>query len=104
MYTKQELDVVCTRVSNTVSDDDLLSVAKYMYREGLLKASVKYDADTDSNIMEYRITVVHTYRDEKDNKYYSSKEIENIKNTSSVPSSVKDIDEHRSFFRRIFNL
>ena len=104
MYTKQELDVVCTRVGDTVSDEDLLSVAKYMYREGLLKASVKYDADTDSNIMEYRITVVHTYRDEKDSKYYSSKEIENIKNTSSVPSSVKDIDEHRGFFRRIFNL
>ena len=104
MYTKQELDVVCTRVGDTVSDEDLLSVAKYMYREGLLKASVKYDPETDSNIMEYRITVVHTYRDEKDSKYYSSKEIENIKNTSSVPSSVKDIDEHRGFFRRIFNL
>ena len=104
MYTKQELDVVCTRVSDTVSDEDLLSVAKYMYREGLLKASVKYDPETDSNIMEYRITVVHTYRDEEDKKYYSSKEIENIKNTSSVPGSVKDIDEHRGFFRRIFNL
>lgn len=108
MYTKQELDVVCTRMSDTVNDEDLLSVAKYMYREGLLKASVKYDPDIDSNIMEYRITVVHTYSDEKDKKYYSTKEIDkeidNIKNTSSVPGSVKDIDKHRGFFRRIFNL
>ena len=98
MYKKQELDVVCTRISDTVNDEDLLSVAKYMYREGLLKASVKYDPDTDSNIMEYRITVVRTYRDEKDKKYYSSKKIDNI------PGSVKDIDEHHGFFRRIFNL
>ena len=52
MYTKQELDVVCTRVADTVNDEDLLDVAKYMYKEGLLKASVKYDPDTDSNIME----------------------------------------------------
>ena len=104
MYTKQELDVVCTRFADTVNDEDLLSVVKYMYREGLLTASVKYDPDTDSNIIEYRITVVHTYRDEKDNEYYSSKEIDNVKNTSSVPGSVKDIDEHRGFFRRIFNL
>ena len=104
MYTKQELDVVCTRFSDTVNDEDLLSVAKYMYREGLLKASVKYDSDTNSNTMEYRITVVRTYRDEKDKKYYSTKEIDNIKNTNSVPGSLKDIDEHRGFFRRIFNL
>ena len=104
MYTKQELDVVCTRVADTVNDEDLLDVAKYMYKEGLLKASVKYDPDTDSNIMEYRITVVRTCRDEKDKTYYSTKEIDNIKNTSSVPGSVKDIDKHRGFFRRIFNL
>ena len=53
MYTKQELDVVGTYSADTVRDEDLLSMAKYMYKEGLLKASVKYDPDTDSNIMEY---------------------------------------------------
>lgn len=68
MYTKQELDVVGTYKSDTVKDEDLLDVAKYMFKEGFLKASVKYDPDTDSNVMEYRVTVVHTYIDEKDKK------------------------------------
>ena len=100
MYTKQELDVVGTYSADTVRDEDLLSMAKYMYKEGLLKASVKYDPDTDSNIMEYRITVVHTYRDEKD-KSYSSEEVDT--KTSSVSGSVKDMDKHLGFFKRIFN-
>ena len=101
MYTKQELDVVGTYSADTVRDEDLLSMAKYMYKEGSLKASVKYDPDTDSNIMEYRITVVHTYRNENDKKYCSSDEVD--AKTSSVSDSVKDIDKHRSFFKRIFN-
>ena len=101
MYTKQELDVVGTYSADTVRDEDLLSMAKYMYKEWLLKASVKYDPDTDSNIIDYRITVVHTYRNENDKKYCSSDEVD-VK-TSSVSDSVKDIDKHRSFFRRIFN-
>lgn len=101
MYTKQELDVVGTYSADTVRDEDLLTMAKYMYREGLLKASVKYDPETDSNIMEYKITVVHTYRDEKDKKCHSSEEVDT--KTSSVSGSVKDIDKHRSFFKRIFN-
>ena len=101
MYTKQELDVVGTYSADTVRDEDLLSMAKYMYKEGLLKASVKYDPDTDSNIMEYRITVVHTYRDEKDKKCYSSEEVDT--KTSSVSYSVKDMDKHLGFFKRIFN-
>ena len=41
-----------------------------------MKASVKYDPDTDSNIIDYRITVVHTYRNENDKKYYSSDEVD----------------------------
>ena len=52
MYTKQELDVVGTYSADTVRDEDILSMVKYMYKEWLLKASVKYDPDTDSNIME----------------------------------------------------
>ena len=55
MYTKQKLDVVGTYSADTVRDEDLLSMAKYMYKEGLLKASVKYDPDTDSNIMENNV-------------------------------------------------
>ena len=101
MYTKQELDIVGTYAANTVRDEDLLCLAKYMYKEGLLKASVKYDPDSDSNVMEYRITVVHTYRDEKDKKQNSSEEVDS--KTSDDIGSVKDMDEHRGFFRRIFN-
>ena len=101
MYTKQELDIVGTYAANTVRDEDLLCLAKYMYKEGLLKASVKYDPDSDSNVMEYRITVVHTHRDEKDKKQNSSEEVDS--KTSDDIGSVKDMDEHRGFFRRIFN-
>ena len=97
MYTKQELDVVGTYEADTVRDEDLLNMAKNMYKEGLLKASVKYDP----NIMEYRVTVVHTYRDEKDKKYNSSEETDTKTNSDS--GSVKDMNEERSFFRRIFN-
>lgn len=102
MYTKQELDVVGTYSADTVRDEDLLTMAKYMYREGLLKASVKYDPETDSNIMEYKITVVHTYRNEKDKKYLSSEEVD--EKTTSDSGSVKDMNEHRGLFRKIFNL
>ena len=101
MYTKQELDLVGTYEADTVRDEDLLNMAKYMYKEGLLKASVKYDPESDSNIMEYRVTVVHTYRDEKDKKHNSSEETDT--KTSSDSGSVKDMNEERSFFRRIFN-
>lgn len=101
MYTKQELDVVGTYEADTVRDEDLLNMAKYMYKEGLLKASVKYDPESDSNIMEYRVTVVHTYRDEKDKKYSSSEETDTETNSNS--DSVKDMNEERGFFRRIFN-
>lgn len=101
MYTKQELDLVGTYEADTVRDEDLLNMAKYMYKEGLLKASVKYDPESDSNIMEYRVTVVHTYRDEKDKKYNSSEETDTKTNSDS--GSVKDMNEERSFFRRIFN-
>lgn len=101
MYTKQELDIVGTYDADTVRDEDLLAIAKYMYKEGLLKASVKYDPETGSNIMEYRVTVVHTYRDEKDKKHNSSEEADT--KTPSDSGSVKDMDEQRGFFRRIFN-
>ena len=101
MYTKQELDVVGTYTADTVRDEDLLSMAKYMYKEGLLKASVKYDPESDSNVMEYRVTVVHTYREEKDKKHNSSEEVDS--KTSSDAGSVKDMNEDRGFFRRIFN-
>ena len=101
MYTKQELDLVGTYEADTVRDEDLLNMAKYMYKEGLLKASVKYDPESDSNIMEYRVTVVHTYRDEKDKKDNSSEETDTKTNSDS--GSVKDMNEERSFFRRIFN-
>ena len=104
MYTKQELDVVGTYAADTVRDEDLLCMAKYMYKEGLLKASVKYDPDSDSNVMEYRVTVVHTYRDEKDKKQNSSEEVySGDSKTSADTGSVKDMDEHHGFFRRIFN-
>jgi hypothetical protein len=76
-------------------------MAKYMYKEGLLKASVKYDPDTDSNVMEYRVTVVHTYRDEKDKKQNSSEEVDSKQRGDT--GSVKDMNEHHGFFRRIFN-
>jgi hypothetical protein len=101
MYTKQELDVVGTYTADTVRDEDLLCMAKYMYKEGLLKASVKYDPDTDSNVMEYRVTVVHTYRDEKDKKQNSSEEVDSKQRGDT--GSVKDMNEHHGFFRRIFN-
>ena len=101
MYTKQELDVVGTYAADTVRDEDLLCMAKYMYKEGLLKASVKYDPDTDSNVMEYRVTVVHTYRDEKDKKQNSSEEVDSKQRGDT--GSVKDMNEHHGFFRRIFN-
>jgi hypothetical protein len=101
MYTKQELDVVGTYTADTVRDEDLLCMAKYMYKEGLLKASVKYDPDTDSNMMEYRVTVVHTYRDEKDKKQNSSEEVDSKQRGDT--GSVKDMNEHHGFFRRIFN-
>lgn len=107
MYTKQELDVVGTYSADTVRDEDLLCLAKYMYKEGLLKASVKYDPDTDSNIIEYRVTVVRTYRDEKDKKQVLSKDLsEDIvsKASDNAAGSVKDMDEHPGFFRKIFNL
>lgn len=102
MYTKQELDVVGTYDANTIRDEDLLCFAKYMYKEGLLKASVKYDPDTDSNVMEYRVTVVRTYRDKEGNNHNSSDNTD--LNTSDNLCSEKKVDEHRNFFKRIFNL
>ena len=106
MYTKQELEVVGTFSVDTVRDEDLLSLAKYMYKEGLLKASVKYDPDTDSNIIEYRVTVVHIYRDEKDKKQHSSKDLSEdiVSKTSDNLGAVKDMDKYPGFFRKIFNL
>lgn len=105
MYTKQQLDVVCTFQADTVKDEDLLCLAKYMYEEGLVKASVKYNPDTHSNMMEYRVTVVHTYRDEKDKKQNSSDEIDSeYSKTSANSGLVKDMDEKRGFFRKIFNV
>lgn len=67
MYTKQESDVVGTYFADTIRDEDLLHFVKYMYKEGLLRASVKYDPDTNHNVMEYRVTVVRTYRDNNHN-------------------------------------
>ena len=99
MYTKQELDVVGTYTADTIRDEDLLCFAKYMYKEGFLTASVKYDPDTDSNVMEYRVTVVRTYID---NKHNSSDNTD--LNTSDNLCSEKKVDEHRNFFKRIFNL
>ncbi len=98
MYTKQELDVVGTYTADTIRDEDLLCFAKYMYKEGLLTASVKYDPDTDSNVMEYRVTVVRTYI----NKHNSSDNTD--LNTSDNLCSEKKESEHRNFFKRIFNL
>ena len=102
MYTKQELDVVGTYDANTIRDEDLLCFAKYMYKEGFLTASVKYDPDTDSNVMEYRVTVVRTYRDKEGDKHNSSDNTD--LNTSDNLSSEKKESEHRNFFKRIFNL
>lgn len=99
MYTKQELDVVGTYTADTIRDEDLLCFAKYMYKEGFLTASVKYDPDTDSNVMEYRVTVVRTFID---NKYNSSDNTD--LNTSDNLCSEKKESEHRNFFKRIFNL
>ena len=99
MYTKQESDVVGTYAANTIRDEDLLHFAKYMYKEGFLTASVKYDPDTDSNVMEYRVTVVRTYID---NKHNSSDNTD--LNTSDNLCSEKKESEHRNFFKRIFNL
>ena len=102
MYTKQEVDVVGTYITDTIRDEDLLHFVKYMYKEGLLKASVKYNSDTNSNIMEYRVTVVRTYRDKEGDKHNSSDNTD--LNTSDNLSSEKKESEHHNFFKRIFNL
>lgn len=97
MYTKQESDVVGTYFADTIRDEDLLHFVKYMYKEGLLKASVKYDPDTNSNVMEYRVTVVRTYRDKEGDKHNSSDNTD--LNTSDNLCSEKK-DEHRNFFQK----
>ena len=102
MYTKQESDVVGTYFADTIRDEDLLHFVKYMYKEGLLRASVKYDPDTNSNVMEYRVTVVRTYRDKECDKHNSSDNTD--LNTSDNLCSEKKESEHRNFFKRIFNL
>ena len=40
MYTKQELDLVGTYEADTVRDEDLLNMAKYMYKAGCRLVSI----------------------------------------------------------------
>ena len=60
------------------------------------------DLMTEDRLYIYRVTVVRTYRDKEGDKHNSSDNTD--LNTSDNLCSEKKADEHRNFFKRIFNL